>query len=1134
MIISDRDGRMQLVNAQAEKLFGYTRAEMIGQPVEILVPERLRAVHPGHRRELPRRAVRARHGQRHESGGACARTARSSRSRSASARCPTCTAAGRWSAARCATSPSGTRMEQALRHQHFLADSALDLTKSGYWHVPLDGSGWYNSSERAARIFGDPPSPGHRYRLDHWAAQVREGDEAAAQVTMENFDAAVAGAIPVYDAVYAYKRPVDGRVVWIHALGHVVKDASGKPVDMYGVTQDITDFKRLETELIGARDTAEAATRAKADFLANMSHEIRTPMNAVLGMTHLALKTELSTKQRDYLNKVHLSAQSLLGIINDILDFSKIEAGKLDMEQIPFDLEAVLDNLATLVTVKAQEKEGIEVLFSRLARRAADALVGDPLRLGQVLVNLANNAIKFTDQGEIVVSTELVHRGETTVEVEFAVRDTGIGMTDEQQGAALHLLQPGRQLDHPQVRRDRPRALDQQAAGGDDGRRRSASRARPATAARSASPRSSASAGRTPRRISFLPPDLARPEGAGRRRQRELAGDPRGDARVVLLRRSRQAASGPEALEEIEQVDRETGRTTWWSWTGRCPAWTASRPRAGSRRTRGSRRKPAIILVTAYGREEVMLAGGGRRAGRLPDQAGEPVGAVRRDHAGARPRTRRRAAAATPTGQVAGAPAVARAAPACCWRRTTRSTSRWRRRSSPTPASSSPWRTTAGRPWRLLAQAPFDAVLMDVQMPVMDGYTATGLIRGDPRFADLPVIAMTAHAMAGDQEKSAAAGMNDHVTKPIDPDRLFETLAKWIAAARVPRRAETRSAAAATEPPAQLLSGDAGRVRSRGGAAAAARQPEALPQAAQRLRDALRRPRRRDPRSARRWRLRPGAEPGARRQGPRRQSRRRRGCRPRPARWRGWPRTPTKGLRRRRRRRSGRRVAELRTAQLERALRAARSLAPREACGAAHPSGESGAGGGAAARARRRRRRGGCARPPSWATSSALTEIARDLASRGPEFAAVPGQDRPPRRRLRSRRRPRARRRPGSAGAVSSRQAIDRRAAERDAPGEGRVMTTETKATRDEPAASATILLVDDNVANLQVLRETARRSRRADPGGEERRGRARHRREDPARPDPARHHDAGDGRLRSLPAPQGGRGHAARSRSSS
>ena len=354
---------------------------------------------------------------------------------------------------------SSREQKEELRHQHFLADSALDLTKSGYWHVPLDGSGWYNSSERAARIFGDLPSPGHRYCLDDWAAHVREGDEAAAQVTAENFAAAVAGDDPGLRRGLRLQA-AGSTGAWSGSTPSATssRTTSGKPADMYGVTQDITDFKLLETELIGARDVAEAASRAKADFLANMSHEIRTPMNAVLGMTHLALKTELSAKQRDYLDKVASARpQSLLGIINDILDFSKIEAGKLDMERIPFDLEEVLDNLATLVTVKAQEKEGLEVLF----RRSADVpptLVGDPLRLGQVLVNLANNAVKFTEKGEIVVSTEVVHR--RRVDGRARVRGARHRHRHDRRaaGAALHLVQPGRQLDHPQVRRHRPRA----------------------------------------------------------------------------------------------------------------------------------------------------------------------------------------------------------------------------------------------------------------------------------------------------------------------------------------------------------------------------------------------------------------------------------------------------------------------------------------------------------------------------------------------------------------------------------------------------------------------------------------------------------------------------------------------------
>jgi len=154
------------------------------------------------------------------------------------------------------------RQAGELNRINLLADSALELTKAGYWHVPIDGSGWYNSSERAARIFGDPPSPGHRYHLDFWAANVRAGDEAAAKVTAENFAAALAGTIPVYDAIFAYKRPIDGRVVWIHSLGHVVKDANGKPTDMYGVTQDITAFKQLETDLRLAMQKSDDATKA--------------------------------------------------------------------------------------------------------------------------------------------------------------------------------------------------------------------------------------------------------------------------------------------------------------------------------------------------------------------------------------------------------------------------------------------------------------------------------------------------------------------------------------------------------------------------------------------------------------------------------------------------------------------------------------------------------------------------------------------------------------------------------------------------------------------------------------------------------------------------------------------------------
>ncbi|MFL5238278.1 MAG: ATP-binding protein [Rhizomicrobium sp.] len=340
------------------------------------------------------------------------------------------------------------RQAEELNRINLLTDSALDLANAGYWHLPLDNSGWYNSSERAARILGDLPTPGHRYRLDEWATHVREGDEAIARVTAENFAAAIAGTIPVYDATYAYKRPIDGRVVWIHALGHVVKDANGKPTDMYGVVQDITAFKQLETDLRLAVQKADDATKAKSAFLANMSHEIRTPMNAIIGLSHLALKTPLNPKQRDYVSKVHNAGTSLLNIINDILDFSKIEADKLDIETTEFQLDEVISTVTTLTAQKAHDK-GLEFLI-HVSSAIPEELLGDPLRLGQILTNFVNNAIKFTERGEIGLNIDLLERIGEKVQLKFSVRDTGIGMTREQ---AAKLFQPFSQADMSTTRK---------------------------------------------------------------------------------------------------------------------------------------------------------------------------------------------------------------------------------------------------------------------------------------------------------------------------------------------------------------------------------------------------------------------------------------------------------------------------------------------------------------------------------------------------------------------------------------------------------------------------------------------------------------------------------------------------------
>ena len=241
---------------------------------------------------------------------------------------------------------------------------------------------------------------------------------------------------------------LNGQPHWVLSSAHAAPPLADGTVIWNGFYQDITERKRAEEAVRAARQKAEEATQAKSDFLANMSHEIRTPMNGILGMAHLCMKTDLTPRQCDYLQKIDRSAHSLLGIINDILDFSKIEAGKLTMERVEFALEEVFENLTSVVGMRAHEK-GLEVLF-RIASDTPLHLVGDPLRLQQVLVNLCSNAVKFTKQGEVVVSVKPVRIDDDEVELEFAVSDTGIGMTPDQQA---RLFRPFTQADSSTTRK---------------------------------------------------------------------------------------------------------------------------------------------------------------------------------------------------------------------------------------------------------------------------------------------------------------------------------------------------------------------------------------------------------------------------------------------------------------------------------------------------------------------------------------------------------------------------------------------------------------------------------------------------------------------------------------------------------
>jgi len=771
LMVADEKGIIKLANAQCEKLFGYTREELIGQPIEKLVPADIRARHPALREAFHRSPSPRSMGSGRELRGA----------RKDGSLFPveiglSPLPARQGEAAQVAVSirdiTERKRAEAELQRTNFLADSALDLTKAGYWHVPLDDSGWYNSSERAARIFGDLPATDHRYTLAHWMEHVRLGDEAAAKTTAENFAAAVAGKIPVYDAVYAYKRPVDGRVVWIHALGHVVKDANGKPRDMFGVTQDITDFKLLEMELVGAKQKSDEATQMKSMFLANMSHEIRTPMNAIIGLSHLALKTPLNPKQRDYISKVHNAGTSLLAVINDILDFSKIEAGKLDLEATDFKLDEVIGSVTTLTAQKAHEK-GLEFL-AHVAPGIPEHLLGDPLRLGQILTNFVNNAVKFTEQGEIRLNIEQLERTGEKVQLKFSVRDTGMGMTREQ---SAKLFQPFTQADMSTTRKH-----------GGTGLGLTISRRLVELMGGRIWLESEPGVGSTFFFTVWLGVGTAQGSGkivpARLAQLRVLVVDDNSAAREILQEplstvasRVDVVASGKEAIAAIKQHDAaEPYDIVFMDW--RMPGMDGLQASRHIKSDETLTHQPHIVLVTAFGREEVR-----EEAERLQldgflvkpvtksmivdtlvnvfAHEGEDVSVAAEGEQAARLSGAR--ILLTEDNEInqqiaiellEGTGATVKIAN--------------NGREAVEILSNGP------------QPPPFDLVLMDLQMPEMDGYQATAKLRSDARFATLPIIAMTAHATIEERQRCLAAGMVDHISKPIDPGNLFETVGRYF------------------------------------------------------------------------------------------------------------------------------------------------------------------------------------------------------------------------------------------------------------------------------------------------------------------------------------------------------------------
>ena len=544
----------------------------------------------------------------------------------------------------------------------------------------------------------------------------------------------------------------------------------GSPGGLMGTIVDVSELKKINQ----AHAEAQEALQAKSLFLANISHEIRTPMNAIIGMAYLALKTDLNDKQRDYVEKIHNAGTALLAIINDLLDFSKMEAAKMHLEQAEFALQGVLDQVVTLTSRQAQLK-GLEILY-RVAPDVPEYLLGDSLRLGQVLTNLVNNAVKFTDSGEIVLEIQNIRRTGERVQLQFSVKDTGIGMSKEQQG---RLFQPFTQGDSSTTRKHGGSGLGLtiskklvELMGGQMWVESQPGQGSTfffsiwlgvgAEVIRSRVPK-----GLEAKRLLVVDDNQA---------AREILADHLKSLRFTVDT----AESGPEALKRVEEADEahHPYAAVFMDW--QMPQLNGLETTRQLRKTPLQEAAPEVVLVTAFEKD---------KAEEEAKQCGietvliKPVGPsvlfdtmVRLLAEEAVSEENQREEEPEKDYHLQGVRVLLVEDNPINQQIAVELLHRQNVYVEVVDNGLLAVERIEAVPPDIL---PYDAILMDVHMPVMDGFEATKRIRQCNQ--KVPIIAMTARAMANERELCLQLGMNAHLPKPIDYHLLYSTLAYWTA-----------------------------------------------------------------------------------------------------------------------------------------------------------------------------------------------------------------------------------------------------------------------------------------------------------------------------------------------------------------